>query len=670
MKKFFSWFIVLSIVMSMTAPVFASNETELQTALTDVKERLNIGDFENFESSHETDENGNTRYYFYWSQNNEDDYEYISVAYQNGVITSYDRSVSGEYSYTKGFPKYSPEDAKKTAEEFIKKANPDCFENIKITKNEVFDLNGNSYYFNLIREENSIPVINQDGNIAVSKNTNEVRYFNISYDTDIEFESTEALISEEIAKESYAKNLAPKLQYAYTYDYKTKELKVYSEYISNDRNFVINAKDANVYELPDMNIYYKGSGAMNAEEAAATADTSLRLSEAELLEVSNIAGLMSEAEAEKSVRKNEVLKVPSELKLSRISLQRDYMNKDKYRYNINFSGENGYLFADINAKTGEILSFSKSGKYPEKQNQNLLNEQKKADDAFRKLAVEKYSNFKLEETENTGHIAYIRMHDGIKVNGDTVTFNFDGEDNLIGYNISYTDIKEFPSLDGILSEEQAFYSACKLLDFKLSYSIDYKTKKATPVYCFLDGARTRDFRLDPFTGRLTDYKGDEITEDNKIYEYSDIENHYAKGKFLKLAEFGIGFSGGTLQPDKPITQAEYLTLLNAVFGYNGDIDEIYTRFIQNDTVEQRDDNSEVTRETASIMMIREMGAEEFAKYNDIYTSPFNDVTENKGYVSLLKAMGVVSGDPNGNFNPHKTITRAEALIIIFNYLNR
>ena len=69
-------------------------------------------------------------------------------------------------------------------------------------------------------------------------------------------------------------------------------------------------------------------------------------------------------------------------------------------------------------------------------------------------------------------------------------------------------------------------------------------------------------------------------------------------------------------------------------------------------------------------MIRAMGAEEYAKYNDIYVPPFNDVTENKGYIALLSAMGVVSGDGSGNFNPSHEITRAESVVMIYNYLTR
>ena len=78
----------------------------------------------------------------------------------------------------------------------------------------------------------------------------------------------------------------------------------------------------------------------------------------------------------------------------------------------------------------------------------------------------------------------------------------------------------------------------------------------------------------------------------------------------------------------------------------------------------------MTRENAAIMLIEAMGAGNYAKYNDIYVQPFADVTENKGYIGILAAMGVLSGDENGNFNPKRELTRAEAAIVIYNYLSR
>ena len=78
----------------------------------------------------------------------------------------------------------------------------------------------------------------------------------------------------------------------------------------------------------------------------------------------------------------------------------------------------------------------------------------------------------------------------------------------------------------------------------------------------------------------------------------------------------------------------------------------------------------LSRENSAIYLIRIMGIEEVAKLEGIYKSKFSDVEENIGYISILNAMGVFNGDENGNFNPKKNLTRADAMIVIYNYLNR
>lgn len=163
-------------------------------------------------------------------------------------------------------------------------------------------------------------------------------------------------------------------------------------------------------------------------------------------------------------------------------------------------------------------------------------------------------------------------------------------------------------------------------------------------------------------------------------EYSDIDGHYAEKYIKELAYYGIGFEGGEFKPDEKITQKDFLALLMSINGNDiivlkNNLEQanwVYRNSTQNSIIseDERDDEAAVTREEAAVYMIRAIGAENYAKYNDIYVTPFNDVTENKGYIALLSAMGVLSGDGNGNFNPNREMTRAESIIMIYNYLTR
>ena len=70
------------------------------------------------------------------------------------------------------------------------------------------------------------------------------------------------------------------------------------------------------------------------------------------------------------------------------------------------------------------------------------------------------------------------------------------------------------------------------------------------------------------------------------------------------------------------------------------------------------------------MLVRAIGAEKIAELEDIFVSVFSDVSENKGYVAILSAMNVINGDELGNFNPSMNLSRADAAIMLYNYLSK
>ena len=57
-------------------------------------------------------------------------------------------------------------------------------------------------------------------------------------------------------------------------------------------------------------------------------------------------------------------------------------------------------------------------------------------------------------------------------------------------------------------------------------------------------------------------------------QVSDIENHWAKTDIIYLMERGVmeGYSDGTFKPDKNITRAEFLKMVNNVFQFTEESD--------------------------------------------------------------------------------------------------
>lgn len=642
--------VVLSaaLMLGAVSPVFAQTDHELENVVTEVKERLNVGDFEEFSSDISTVDNEDV-YYLTWSDSKET-YKYLQVVYSDGVILDYNYSYDGKYDVREEkFPEISREEALKTAQEFVKKANPDIYENLELVP--ILDMiRANEYYFHILRKENGIYVAGDGGNIGVFKDKKEVSFFYLDYETDVEFLPIDGILTAEAAEEKYVESLPFELQYTYYYDYDKKELKVYPQYFS-DNDKVINAVDGTVYKVPEEDdVVYRDQNSTMGK-----GDGDSGLSEVEQAEIDKISGLISKKDAEKIVRDNKIINVPSDWKLERTSLTRDYIDDEIYKYTLAFENEEyDWITAEVDARTGQILCFYRPGDYSVR-NQDLETEKQIAKEALKVFGAEDYAKLRLSENNEAGYVYYERTHNGIPVSENGAYFEFDGADNLVSYSFVKTPIKEFPSVDGIKTEKEAFDSAKEQIDFGLIYMIE--EKKGTPVYGFFGQSDVIYFNLNPFTGKRIDYTGEEYKEAKSI-SYSDIAGHYAEDKFLKLAEFGIGFYDGVLEPDKKITRSEYLGLLTNMLVY-----------VPYDIIDISD-TTPLTREQAVVLMVNRMGGAEYLKYDEMFINPFSDVTENKGPIAYLKAIGVVSGDGNGNFNPKNTITRGEALIMIYNYLNR
>ena len=664
--KLLKYILSLAILMSTVSGVYAAEDSGALEALKMVKERVDTSEYSDFRSNYYRDEDGKTTYSFTWSKDDGNSELYISVDGRN--IVYYGKSNYSEDEGIENKLEFSKEQAVESASEFIKKINPDIYNNIKIVPETEQSIYSDGISLDIYRTENGIPVLNETGYVEVSKLTHEVTYFYINYNDGIEFTPIDSVISEADAKKAYTDTVPLELRYRYKTDYKKMEITPYIEYALDGGLVAINAIDGSLYE-GKYDGYYLNDYA--AEKSMGTGEEDRGLSPAELEETEKIAGLLSEDAAEQKIRANTIIGMPKDFVNQHVSFNRDAFDKEEYSYYFNFGKDDGFVGARVDAKTGEILNFYKYEPKDFEDKQNRAKEEKIAKKAFEALAGDKASEFRLEESEYEGYVRFIRTYDELDVVGDSAYFSFDGNDNITEYSLSYKKNVEFPSKDGVVSPEKAFDTAFDKLGFELGYAIDYNTKKALPVYYIGKNAEYQSFTVNPFTATLTDYDGEDRKEPGAIV-YTDIDNHYGKNIFMKLAEYGIGFESGMLKPDEPTTQSEFFTLLNQAFGYGSDKDEIYKNMIYGGIIkaEDRADDSLLTRENAAIFMIREIGAEEYAKYNDIFVAPFDDVTENKGYVAILKAKGVINGDGSGNFYPKNTVTRGEALIMLYNYLSK
>lgn len=668
MKKVVSIISAAAIALSMITPaVFAEdNSAEMKTVLKSVKERVEIpAECTEFSSSNSTSY-GTTQYSFSWNTKKSEEYNYVRVeCLSDGTVTSYSTNLKPDEEYPR-IPDLTKEEAKERAEDFINKINPDFPYNVTVNDEGMGSLYG-SYSFATQVYINEIPV-DGTGRISVDGDSGKVDSFYLNY-VSAEYPSLEGAISVDDAKKAYSEKLGLKLVYKMYMD-DDNNYHAYPAYIQKEtgKNY-INALTGDVIDISRNIAYGNRFSAALSDKGSIAEDEEAGFSEEELKELENVNGLISKEDIEKQLRGNEILNIPSEMKLQHISLTKVFYNKDEYRYYMTMSmpEEKGQttINAYLDAKTGEILSYNRFGDSYDDEHKT----ENRNDEAVKVLAGDKAGEY--EYSEENG---YQRFVNGISAEGDRIFINtVNGV--ITYYNISYTNA-EFPSVDGVISKEDAE----KVMFDKNGYDMVYKQcmdeNKITPVAVY----EHKYININALTGKVCGYNGEEETaEDSRKIEYSDIDNHYAKQVIETLAYYGVGFDGGEFKPDEKITQKDYLSLLSAINqspivilrDNAAQYSSVYSNAIRHSIIskDERDDDAIVTRETAAIYMIRAIGAEEYAKYNDIYVSPFKDVTENKGYISLLSAMGVVSGDDE-NFAPKREITRAESAVMIYNYLTR
>ena len=509
--------------------------------------------------------------------------------------------------------------------------------------------------------------------------------FSLNYTTGLKFEDSSKLISKEDAQNSFNEKFPMKLRYTTEYkDDKKSATLIYSP--DSEYNQYISATSGEVITR-EYRRHRFGGGDMKASESMAAMDMADNgFSEAEIKNLDTIKGLIGLDKAEKIILSNRVINANSAYKLTDYSLCRDWYDEEKYSYRLEFERKTGdddyyWLSAEVDARNGDILSFSVNEDVSnEKAKLNVKQGYEKAYAALEVLAPSHFGenmDYLLDgdDKDSSGNYVFFRYVNGIEFADNSVRISVDmASGKIISYRIGYDDI-EFPSADGVISAENAGKSLFEQVGYDVWYIPTYEDDKPAKALLVYD-TDSYDLTLDAFSGELK-YKG----ESEKVGEYTDIENHYAKDAIEALAKFGIGFADSEFRPDSNITQADFVTLLNAAFNNHGPIviykgisyEDIYDDAIADGIVKEDEysPDADVTRDLAAKMMVRALGFEEVATLNGIYVPIFADVSaDSVGFTSILGAMGVIKGDENGNFNPNGTVTRADAAIMLYNYLSK
>ncbi|MDD4563933.1 MAG: S-layer homology domain-containing protein [Eubacteriales bacterium] len=682
MKKILGIVLAISLVFTASSPAFAAemDSKGLEQAILKVKNVVSIpADYEKFEyTSSQYESNG--KLVSVWNLNwyKEDHSSGISASIENdGYLVNFNAFTDKR---NEGLGSLSRAEGQIAADAFLTKARPDVSAYMKSEDNQN-NYDSDRYYYRYRMYQNDAIVGFVEIGIEVDKYTGEVTGFNFMGTGEdlLKLPSSDGTIGIEAAKKAYLEEINVDLNYYSYFDYESRVLKIFPAYSqSADTSKVIDAKTGKA--IPLYNDYYYGrdiGGMGSADKAMNSAAQGSELTREELAAVENISNLIPKDKAETILRAMAPGITPG-MKVTNLSLSKSYVQPDLYLWEIGFDGAYGV----VNAKSGELVSFYIYHNDSRKGNLRLSEEKarEQAENFMKKNAPEKfdqsrfyenpeYSAYKTEEDVTDYSFNYYRQVNGIDFvgNGFTVIVN-KASGMITHYDCNWYDEITFPEINGIITDEAAFDLFNETGNMTLMYK---KVKKGETglVYDFADTSRS--YLLNPFDGSRIGWDG-KLYKETSIPVYTDIQGHWAEATINKLLENGYYRTAEKFEPNKRITQLDFLRYLYSPIQSYYEDEDFYKMLVRDKIVkeDEKDPATEITRQDASKFIIRFLGQGMSAEHPEIFKNPFKDNVEEayKGYAAISHGLKIMQGDKSGRFNGTKQVTNAEAAIMIYNAL--
>jgi len=670
MKKIISILLIFTLLAVPTAFADETASNNLQSVLVKVKTKISVPEELSKFESNVSSYGGNVFYNFDWHT---PDYEKsLSVtADGEGNITNY-----GNYTEKvseKKLSGISKSEIIAYADSFIEKALPEMYSELKHEPGS-YRANGSSRYsFTYQRYMFDVPVKDNFVSITVCISENDTLYIrNMSASIDYETLFVGSTESIDNHVEKYMEAFPLELVYRSNWNSGAKEANHELIYRLKD-NFAgfISAETGEIVVEDSDNEVFKEESSNDSASGGGSSNKGDVLTEQELAEISAVEGLLSISQIEKKVKAIPYIKFPSGVSVHSSSLSKNLSGE--YIYNIHYENSEkdkySYVSLAVNAKDGKLISFNCSSAYDDV---TLTEKQKKnANSAIEKflgyVAEEEFRSTELSSENENGNLVskyYNRTANGIKHINNGINVAFDTSSSVItSFYLNFTD-GTFEDPEKAVSANAAYKGLREYSPLVIMYvksGGEYKE-----CYTLKNGAAI----VDAMTGDVKNISEQTPAE----FSYTDIEGHWAEEAATKLAEIQVGLPGGKLNPKEYITQEEYLTLLaSGIYGYNYSGKLIYDMLIREGIITEEEKNPEaaVSREEAFVYLIRMAGFEKIAKLKNIYKVDYADVdkiSEGKiGYLAILSGLGVINGD-GGKIRPTDSLTRAEAIVILYRYL--
>ena len=670
------------------------SEQEIEDLVKIVKAQINIPEnYSKFETGM-SNYDGKTIWNLSWSTDND---EYMTDGDGNihvsidseGVIISFNHyKYNREYDYQKKIPEITRAQAFKNAQDFVNRIGADIVNELNFedgSKNINISYEG-SYNLNFYRQVNGIPFYENNVSVTVDGETGEIRGYYRNWRDDVTFAAPDNVIDISEAQKSYGEKIGLVLKYMK--EYEDKETKTYLEYSPEniDRNATIDAfTGEKVISDAYYDIYYAAGGGAemmstgaNMKQMRAPAMDMVELSPEEIKETEKIKGLITVEEAEKIARSIKEFGIDEDFELRHYNLSRYTQTKeDRYRLYLSFikpikdmpegisqekinlmiaSGE----FVEnanvtIDAKTGEIISFSSYNRNEQKEeNKYELDELRKmAEEFLKKYKSDKFKQTKLLDFSDkvepyigmpypeTDGVTYIRMVEGIPFEDNKLAVYFNKATGKIrSFSESWDDI-EFVSPDNVIGDERAHEVFFNEVGLELRYISVPKSEGIKPedIRNGSIGRESRNVKLvyaptygkpvciDAISGIVINNYSSEPYKEETVDSFNDIDGHFAQEAILALAEIEVLEYEEYFRPDDVITQKELLAIVSKIRGdyyipirsganvTQAEVDRMYRALKNADIIDPEEENpdEEIIREDAVKYLLRAASYRKFAE---------------------------------------------------------
>lgn len=167
--------------------------------------------------------------------------------------------------------------------------------------------------------------------------------------------------------------------------------------------------------------------------------------------------------------------------------------------------------------------------------------------------------------------------------------------------------------------------------------------------------------------------------------FSDVQGHWAEDEITEWAslELANGYPDGTFKPNKQVTRAEFVALVNRAFCIDktgsdpGFTDVRPDQWYYDDVAAAKADgyiegypdnkfkpNNGISRQEVAAILTRLLDFEETTDGLDVLTDEGKIAKWARGYIGANVDSGVFIGMPDGTFQPTRGITRAETLVVL------